>query len=160
MKKYFSKIFFWMLLFISISSCHQKFKPLEYRKLSDFKFEVFSFKKIVFKTNLQMYNPNAIGIDVLNSDMDIYINDRLLGKSKQGESIRINRISEFSIPLEVEVETGKINLSFLKGMWESMQKGKVKVQIKGNCKLRKLGIPFTYPIDYSDDVDLKVPDLF
>jgi LEA14-like dessication related protein len=107
-----------------------------------------------------MHNPNGAGIDLINSDMDIYINDRLLGKTKQLEAIRINRLSDFTLPLDVDVATGSINLSFLKGMWESMQNGKVKVTIKGKCKFNKMAIPFNFPIDYTENVDLKVPDLF
>ena len=140
-------------------SCHQ-FKPLEYRKLTEFKFVMFKLNKIEFKTNLIMHNPNSIGIDLIDSDMDIYINDRLLGKTKQIEAIRINRLSDFTMPLDVDVATGSINLSFLKGMWESMQKGKVKVTIKGKCRFNKMAIPFNFPIEYTEFVDLKVPDLF
>jgi LEA14-like dessication related protein len=148
-----------IILTLLLVSCHQ-FKPLEYRKLTDFKFVMFKLNKIEFKTNLIMHNPNKIGIDLIDSDMDIYINDRLLGKTKQIESIRINRLSDFTLPLDVDVATGSINLSFLKGMWESMQKGKVKVTIKGKCKFNKMAIPFNFPVDYSENVDLKVPDLF
>ena len=155
------KIFFaFLALQIFLVSCKSKFKPLEYRKIDDFKFETFDLRKINLKAKLALYNPNAVGVDLLDSDVDVYINDRLLGKSKQVQPTRVSRISEFAIPLEVEVETGKVNLSFLKGLWESMQNGKVKVNIKGKCKLRKMAVPFTLPIDYSDYVDLKVPSLF
>jgi hypothetical protein len=76
------------------------------------------------------------------------------------EAIRINRISDFILPLDVDVATGSINLSFLKGMWQSMQNGKVKVSIKGKCRFNKMAIPFNFPIDYTENVDLNVPDLF
>jgi LEA14-like dessication related protein len=133
---------------------------LEYRKLTDIKFETFTFSKIVLKTNLQLYNPNSIGVDVVDSDMDIYINDKLIGKSKQVQPTRVNRISEFALPIEVEVETAQLDLSYLKDLWEKSQKGKVKVSVKGICKLRKMAVPIKLPIDYTDDVDLKLPSLF
>ena len=147
-------------LFFSLLGCHTRFKPLEYRKLDNFKVEIISLKKIVVKTDLVLRNPNSFGVDLMNSDFNIYINDRILGNSKQIEPIRVNRISEFLVPLEVEVETGKVNLSFLKGMWDNMQNGKVKITIVGNCHIRKMAIPFSLPINYSDTVDLKIPNFF
>ena len=72
----------------------------------------------------------------------------------------MNRISEFALPIEVEVEPAQLDLSYLKDLWEKSQKGKVKVSVKGVCKLRKMAVPIKLPIDYTDNVDLNLPSLF
>ncbi len=128
--------------------------------MENFQFDAFSLKQVQFKTDLVMFNPNKIGIELLNTETDIYINDVLLGHSTQNKSIRVNKKSEFSIPLTVNVATHQITFSFLKSMWASMRKGKVKLSVKGSCRLKKAGIPFSFPINYADQIDLKVPDLF
>lgn len=158
--KFSLKIILVFILFsIGITACNS-FKEPEYRRLDRFEFTTFSLHKIQFRTDLVMYNPNNIGTDLLDSDVDLYINDKILGKSKQANAIRVNKISEFAIPISVDVATGQLNLSFLKSMWESMSKGKVKISVKGNCRLRKAGVPFNIPINYSENVKITVPDLF
>jgi LEA14-like dessication related protein len=147
-------------LFIFLLVACNTFKEPEYRRVAKFEFTTFTFSKIEFKTELVMYNPNNIGIDMLDSEVEIFINDKSLGKSEQANAVRVNKISEFAIPIKVMVPTGQINLGLLKSMWGAMQKGKVNVKIKGVCRLRKGGIPFNFPINYSENIKLEVPNLF
>ncbi len=148
-----------ILFLFTFFSC-APFKEPEYKRLENFRFAAFSFQQLIFKTDVVLYNPNKIGIKLLSSHLDIYINDRLLGTSIQSMPTKVLRASEFTIPLTVEVATGQLTLSFIKGMWNSMQQGKVKVTIKGNCVLKKGGVPLTLPINYSELVFLQVPKLF
>jgi LEA14-like dessication related protein len=157
MKKIY--VLFLLLNVFFITACNQLQIPV-YKRMDNFRFDAFSFKQIVFKSDLVMFNPNKIGIELLETETDIYINDIKLGHSAQNKAIRVNKKSEFTIPLTVQLATNQLSFSFIKSLWQSMRKGKVKLHVIGSCRLRKAGIPINFPINYSDNIELKVPDIF
>jgi LEA14-like dessication related protein len=107
-----------------------------------------------------MYNPNPIGILLLESNTQIFLNDIQIGSSSQSKMVQIIKYSEFKIPLVIQVPSSKISLAFLKSMIGSFKSGHVKMHIKGNCKIQKAGIVLNIPIDDTENIPIEVPKLF
>ncbi len=154
------KLTFIFAFLIVVIGCRSKFQAFEYRHVKDVKLAMTSFDKIEIAGNLTLFNPNNMDADLQNADLEIFINDILLGVSKQITTAKINRISEFTVPIKVVIATDENSINTLKEIWAQAQNQKVKIAIKGKCKLRKMAIPIEVPVDYSDYIDLNLPKLF
>ena len=92
----------WILLILA-SSC-QAPKDLVYRDFKNLKVEKVGFASTTLKVDLVYYNPNNFGLQLKYTDLDIFINNNYLGHSSQDYQITIPRLSEFSMPLAIEVD--------------------------------------------------------
>ena len=164
MKRYYS-LFTILAFSLFLSACQyfdlsNQFKIPEYKRTNNVRFTSFSLSKVELQADMYMYNPNPIGILLLESNTQIYLNDILIGSSSQSKMVQINKYSEFKIPLVIEVPSSKISLAFLKSMIGSLHSGHVKMHIKGNCKVQKAGLTINIPIDDTENIPIEVPKLF
>jgi LEA14-like dessication related protein len=164
MKRYYLIVIISLFL-VSLTACRffdlsNQFKLPEYKRTNNVRFTTFSLSNVTLEADMYMYNPNPIGILLLESNTQIYLNDLLIGSSSQSKIVQINKNSEFKIPLVIQVPSSKITLSFLKSMIGSFKSGNVKMHIKGNCKVQKAGIVLNIPIDDTENIPIIVPKLF
>lgn len=150
-------LFFSACQFFDLSNT---FKLPEYKRTNNVRFTSFSLSNVTLQADMYMYNPNPIGILLLESNTEIYLNNLLIGSSSQSKMVQINKYSEFKIPLVIQVPSSKISLAFLKSMIGSLKSGHVKMRIKGNCKIQKASIILNIPIDDTEDIAIDVPKLF
>lgn len=137
-----------------------QFKLPEYKRTNNVRFTSFSLSNVTLQADMYMYNPNPIGILLLESNTQIFLNDIQIGSSSQSKMVQIIKYSEFKIPLVIQVPSSKISLTFLKSMVGSFRSGRVKMHIKGNCKIQKAGIVLNIPIDDTEYIPIEVPKLF
>ncbi len=164
MKRYYSIILL-SLFAISLSACQyfnlsNTFKIPEYKRTNNVRFTSFTLSNVTLQADMFMYNPNPIGILLLESTTQIYLNDLLVGSSAQSKMVQINKYSEFKIPLIIQVPSSKLSLSFLKSMIGSLKSGRVKMHVKGNCKIQKAGLTLNIPIEDTENIPIEVPKLF
>jgi len=164
MKRYYL-ISIIVIVIASLSACQyfdlsNQFKIPEYKRTDNVRFTSFSLSSVTLQADMYMYNPNPIGILLLESNTQIYLNDILIGSSSQSKMVQIVKYSEFKIPLVIQVPSSKISLAFLKSMISSFKSGHVKLHVKGNCKIQKAGIILNIPIDDTENIPIVVPKLF
>ncbi|MBK7122303.1 MAG: LEA type 2 family protein [Chitinophagaceae bacterium] len=91
------------LIVIFATAC-QAPKELVYRDFKNLKVEKVGFAATTLKLDLIYYNPNNFGMQLKYTDLDIYIDNNLLGHSSQDYQITIPKLSEFTMPLQIEVD--------------------------------------------------------
>ena len=73
------------------------------------------------------------------------------------ESFEVPAKKEFSIPLKTKVPTDSLfSNKSIGGLISSLFSKKVKVQYKGDIKYKVLGFSYTYNIDKTEDVKIKL----
>lgn len=164
MKRYYS-LFIITVFATLLSACKyfdlsNTFKIPEYKRTNNVRFTSFSLSNVTLQADMYMYNPNPIGLLLLESNTEIYLNNMLIGSSSQSKMVQINKYSEFKIPLVIQVPSSKLSLAFLKSMIVSLKTGHVKMRVKGNCKIQKASIILNIPIDDTEDIAIDVPKLF
>ena len=88
---------------LTIGTSCQAPKELVYRDFKNLKVEKAGFSSTTLKLDLVYYNPNNFGLQLKYTDLDIYVDSNYLGHSSQDYQITIPRLSEFTLPLQIDV---------------------------------------------------------
>jgi LEA14-like dessication related protein len=119
-------------------------KPLEYRSYQNFAIQSLGFNNSTIKLDLKYYNPNNYGMQLKNSDLDIFINGNLLGHSSMDTLIHIPRRDTFSIPIKFNVDMQ----SLFKNAWNTLAGKEVLVKLTGKVRVGKANIFKSFPVNY------------
>ena len=132
----------WTLL-IFASSC-QAPRELEYREFKNLKIEKIGFGGSSLKVDVIYYNPNNFGLQLKYTDLDIFIDGNYLGHSSQDYQITIKKLSEFTMPLQINLEMQNL----LKNTLPTLLGKEVTVKITGKVKIGKANVYKTFPVSY------------
>jgi LEA14-like dessication related protein len=132
-----------LLLIIIATSC-QSPKELVYRDFKNLKIEKVGFAATTLKLDLVFYNPNNFGVQLKYTDLDIFVNNNLLGHSTQDYQIAIPKLAEFTMPLQVDVDMKNL----LKNALPTLLGKEMMVKITGTIKLGKANVYKTFPVSY------------
>ena len=141
--KKFSSFLILSLLTILPFSCSTP-KALEYRDFKNFTVEKLGFSTTAVKMDMVYYNPNNYGMQLQRTDLDIFINDILMGHTSQDYQITIPRKEEFSIPVKMEVDMKNL---FKNGL-NSLLRNEVMVKVTGLVKVGKANVFISFPVNY------------
>lgn len=136
---YLSCLFF-LLMHISCSSP----KPLVYTNYKNFSIDKLGFENSDLKLDLEYYNPNNFGLQVKSSELDLFINNSLLGHSISDSLINIPRRDTFLIPIRFSVDMRNL----FKNAWNTLTKNEVLIKVNGKIKLGKANVFMNMPINY------------
>ncbi|MEP6615713.1 MAG: LEA type 2 family protein [Ginsengibacter sp.] len=129
-----------VLLFFSCSTP----KSLEYRDYHNLTLEKLGFSNSRIKLELEYFNPNNFGLQLRRTDMDVYINNNLLGHSSSDTLINIPRKNSFILPINFEVNMQNV----FKNAWNSLSGNEVIVKVEGNIKVGKANVFMSMPVRY------------
>lgn len=106
------------------------------------------------KATALLYNPNPHRGKLKRINIDIYVNDKKAGVIDQKLSTEIPAKGDFTVPLEVKLATKE--LGFLNTVLSLVGGKKIKVHYKGSLKVTYHGLPIKVPIDYEDEVKIRL----
>ena len=132
-------------LFLFLSCSFTKVKEPEFKELSNIKIEKMGLSTSTLSMEAIYFNPNNWGMELTETDLDIFIDNSYLGHTRQKFRIRINKKSDFSIPVLLEVDSKKL----LKNGLNLLTSEKVEVKAKGKVKIAKAGIEKSINVDYT-----------
>jgi LEA14-like dessication related protein len=133
----------YFLLALTILSCSAP-KALEYKTYHNFSVEKLGFNASAIKLDLEYYNPNNFGMQLKNSDLDIFIDGNLFGHSSFDTLIRIPRRDTFLLPVKFDVEMQNI----FKNAWSTLIGKEVVVRLTGKLRIGKANLFMTLPVNY------------
>ncbi len=134
---------FFVLLTILLFSCSTP-KALEYREFKNLTIEKLGFSSSAVKMDIIYFNPNNYGLQLKNTDLDIFINDIYLGHTAQEYEITLPRKEEFAIPLKIEVDMKNL----FKNGFMVFLKNEVIVKVSGSVKVGKANVFISFPVRY------------
>ncbi len=119
-------------------------KPIEYKDYQNFKIQKIGASSSTVSMELVYYNPNQMGLQLKRTELDIYLDNTLLGHTSQEMQITIPRKSNFVIPIKVNVD--------MKNIWKnalnSLLSKEILVKVKGSVKVGKANVFMNFPINY------------
>ncbi len=119
-------------------------KDLEYKDYRNFSIEALGFNISHIKLELEYFNPNNFGLQLKRSDVDIFINNSLLGHSSSDTLIQIPRRNSFILPITFDVDMQNI----FKNAWNTLVGHEVAVKVTGNVKVGKANVFISMPVNY------------
>lgn len=131
------------VLLLTIVSCSAP-KALEYKTYHNFSIQKLGFNSSAIKLDLEYYNPNNFGMQLRNSDLDIFIDGNLLGHSSFDTLITIPRKNTFILPVKFDVDMQNI----FKNAWNTLTGKEVVVRLTGKLKIGKANVFMSLPVNY------------
>ena len=136
----FLPIFYLAYLLTSCSSP----KALVYSDYKNFRIENLGFSNTLVKLDLEYVNPNNFGLQLRNSDLDIFINNNFLGHSTSDTLINIPRRDTFLLPINFAVDMQNI----FKNAFNTLAGNEVLIKVTGKLKLGKANVFISMPVNY------------
>jgi LEA14-like dessication related protein len=119
-------------------------KALEYVNFKDLSVNKLGFNKSTIGMVVEVHNPNNYGLQVLKTNMDIFINGNLLGQSQTDSLINIKRNSNFFVPLKFELDMQNA----FKNAFNTLLGKEVLIRCTGKIKVGKGNVFMSFPIDF------------
>ena len=109
----------------------------------------FGLRSVGLKTStvyadLFYFNPNNLGLQMKKAELEVYIDDRLLGHSLLDTLITIPKKDTFSFPVMLEVEMKNI----FPNAFAMLMKEEIELRIEGTAKVGKGGLFLNVPVKY------------
>ncbi len=132
-----------VILLITIFSCSSP-KELEYQSFRNFSIQKLGFNNSTVSLDILYYNPNNFGMQLRNSDLDIYIDGSILGHSSFDTLIRIPRRDTFTLPVKFDVNMQNI----YKNAFNALTGKEVTVKLTGKIRIGKANVFMSFPVNY------------
>lgn len=140
---------------IAFMNCSVNEKP-QFIGLENIKVLESTSRYITFTADALFINPNDIGGELQTDEIKVLVNGNEMA-SVSTESFKVPAKKEFSIPLKTNIPTDSLfSNKSIGGLIGSLFSKKVKVQYIGDIKYKVLGFSYTYNIDKTEDVKIKL----
>ena len=142
------------VLIYALSSC-SKPKPPQYAGFENFRIEKASVSKTILATDVKLYNPNDYTLQLKSADLEVYFNDKYLGRSTLDSLIKLASKDTTTFPLRMQASAKDILSSGAKLLLNP----DVKIRITGNAKAGRGGVFINVPINYEGMQRINIQDL-
>ena len=146
-----------LILLVSVS-CAIKQKPT-FIKVENIKLITANSTKVILSANALFNNPNAIGGRLNTDGVTVYINDISFGMIET-EEFKVPANDNFTVPLKIQIKTkdliNKDSNGFLNGLLSSVLNRSIKVRYEGSIQFKSFGIKYSYPIDKTETLKIKL----
>lgn len=135
-----------IMLLVGLLLCQACSSPkgLEYITYQNFSVISLGFKSSLVGMDLKYYNPNNFGMQLKNSDLDIYIDGAKFGHSTSDSLITIPRRDTFVLPIKFDVDMQNL----YKNAWNTFRGKEVTIKLSGKLKVGKGNVFMSFPLDY------------
>ena len=127
----------------TVFSCSSP-KELEYQTFHNFSVQKLGFNNSTVSLDIVYYNPNNFGMQLRNSDLDIYIDGGMLGHSSCDTLIRIPRRDTFNLPVKFDVNMQNI----YRNAFSALTGKEVTVKLTGKIRIGKANVFMSFPVNY------------
>ena len=94
--------------------------------------------------DLVYYNPNNFGLQLKQTDLDIFLDSNYLGHTFQEFQVTIPRRAEFSIPVKIDVDMKNLLIN----TYTTFFRKEVFVKVTGSLKAGKMNVFKNLPVNY------------
>jgi len=101
-------------------------------------------------------NPNEFTVTVLDTDLDVFVNDELVGKVKQINPTAMPASAEFKLPVNIKFDPKKLSGNWLGNAIAILSQKKAEIHYKGKFTVEAAGIKFDLPVDSQYDTEVKL----
>lgn len=94
--------------------------------------------------DVRLFNPNKHNLAFRSGNLDIYVEDKLLGKTALDSLIKVPKLDTFLIPIKIDLQTNNLLSNALSFAF----KDSLKVRFEGKVKVGRLGMFITRSVRY------------
>jgi len=135
-------------------ACEAPQKPT-FKTMKNVQLSSLKNNKITLTADAILNNPNAFGLTLTATDLDVSIDGKKAGNVKQTLDTEIPASSDFTIPVKMDIDQKMISGDLLNTAMNFLLNKKVKVHYKGYVTVKALDIPIDIPIDNEEEVTMR-----
>jgi LEA14-like dessication related protein len=132
-----------LVAIVCLFSCSAP-KALEYRGCKNLVIEKPTFDSATARLEVMYYNPNNFGMKLKRADLDLYADSNFVGHISQEYQLKIHKKSEFSVPLQINVDVQHLLRNTLSALFTH----EIHVRATGTITLKKSFIRYKVPVNY------------
>ena len=148
-----------LLLVLSLffaSACQKvKFQQPTFQTIEGINLQSITSTGVELKAMAVFNNPNAMGLTLTYTDLNIMVEGKQLAKIVQAQSIKVPAKSDFSVPVDVRVTPKQL---WGDGFSALIGKKDLTVRYQGYVTVGAIGIKVNVPIDYQDKLSINLMD--
>lgn len=146
------KIFFLLVIScpLAFSGCNNMQDP-EYRDIKNFRLAEMGSVESTAKMDVVYYNPNNMNFQIRSTNLDIYINNNLVGHTNLDSVIRVPKQTEFTIPIVARVN----NNTFFSNALSALLTKEVNLRITGTIRAGASGLYKSFKVNYEGKQAIK-----
>lgn len=127
-------------------------KNLVYQDVRNFSIQKLSLTPEI-GMDIQFYNPNNFGMTLKDGDIDVYMNDKIIGNAKLTHSYKVPGLDTFLLPVTFNANLeGVVSNAIV-----LLSNKEVNIKLQGSVKAGR-GVFINLPINYQGKQKLNVPD--
>jgi hypothetical protein len=142
-------------ILLTVVSCKVKEKP-EFLRVENIEVLESTAESVTLTADAFFLNPNDIGGELMSDGIKVFVNDNEMA-TVSSESFKVPAKKEFSIPLKAAIPSDSIfSGKNIGGLIGSLFSKNLKVQYIGDIKYKALGFTYTYQVDKTENVKIKL----
>ena len=116
----------------------------QYRDVRNFHLQNLGLQKSRVSMDFVFFNPNSFPVNLKKIDCDVFVDSSYIGKFLLDTTIHIGRTSEFTLPVNLDVEMKDI----LKTSFNALISNEVLLGARGTTRVGRSGLYLTIPFRY------------
>lgn len=140
-----------IVVMLQSAGCRQV-KELEYKGISKTSLQTLNISNAELLIALDYFNPNSFGLDVKETNLQVYLNDKFIALADQPTKTQIPKNALFTFPVVAHFDPIKV-LGFA---FANMFSRQVKLTLQGSAKIGKQGVYIKVPLDITENIDIRL----
>lgn len=149
----FFKIFLLLGMMVSLQGCFD-YEEVEFKGVQNVSVLERTDNVLKLQIDVKVDNPNTFNIKVRKSTMDIYINDKYVGKTHLDDKIVLKKKTEDVYAVVLRADPKDV-IKAAMGSLGGLLKGNVTVRLKGDVKGSVYGVSKKVPVDVKEEINLR-----
>ena len=119
-------------------------KPPQYLGYNNVRLEKAGLASNIVAADIKFYNPNPYALKLKEADLDVYVNGKLIGKSRTDSLITLPGRDSSAVPLRMQAAAKDL----LGIMAQLVLDPNVRLRVKGTARVGRGGVFINLPVDY------------
>jgi hypothetical protein len=119
-----------------------------FRTVDNIRFESIGKKGLKMGADAQFHNANPLKCKVIDVDMNVLVDEKLIGVLGEKADVIIQKKSDFTVPLGVLIKPEGTVLENFKTLFKILTDHPTMLYLVGEIKVKVMGIKFTVPVKY------------
>lgn len=140
---------------LTMLGCQQAaFEAPTLLNINQVKVTSLNYPEVVFTANAQFNNPNSIALNIADTNLKVFIEDKEAGTVNQAEATSMPANSDFNIPIKAKVVIDQVSKDLVGNALSFLSNKPVKLRFKGTIGVKALGVTLPVPVNYEKEVAL------
>jgi hypothetical protein len=140
-----------IFFFIALSGCFVsscKLTSPTFKTVNNIRFESIGLKGLKLGADADFHHSNPLKCKVVDVDMNVLVDERLIGVLGEKTDVVIKRKSDFTVPMGVLIKPEGTILEDFKTFYKILTDRPTELYLIGNIRVKLMGMYFNVPVKY------------